>query len=102
MLVSYFIDNLSKSGDQYSEKRLRSRSVALDLVLLENQIPFFVLRDIYELTFKTLESKPSLNTMLLNLLERVNPFFEKLKLEDLSSEEAPYHILGFSTRLLPN
>ncbi|KAJ0477511.1 hypothetical protein HanRHA438_Chr13g0607251 [Helianthus annuus] len=93
--ILQFIDNLSKSGDQHSENRLRSRSVALDLVLLENQIPFFVLRDIYELTFKTLESKPSLNTMLLNLLERVNPFFEKLKVEDLSGEEDPYHILGF-------
>ncbi|KAK9065562.1 hypothetical protein SSX86_014963 [Deinandra increscens subsp. villosa] len=89
--ILYFINNLL-----ISDNRLRNRSVAVDLVLLENQIPFFVLKHIYGLTLGTsVESaRGSLVDMLHDLLERVSPFFLKLKVENLPSKIAPYHILG--------
>ncbi|XP_076958874.1 UPF0481 protein At3g47200-like [Bidens hawaiensis] len=93
--ILQFIVNLSIGGNLFSNNRLRSRNVALDLVLLENQIPYFVLQEIYDLTLKV--SKPEttdLISMLYDLLERVNPFLDKLKLENHSVEKPPYHILG--------
>ncbi|KAK9048527.1 hypothetical protein SSX86_032508 [Deinandra increscens subsp. villosa] len=98
--ILQFINKLFKAGDELYENRLRSRSVGVDLVLLENQIPFFVLKDIYEVTFETLKPPPhSLTEMLHELLERVNPFAEKLNIDtvgNLSDERTPplYHILG--------
>ncbi|KAD6453860.1 hypothetical protein E3N88_08566 [Mikania micrantha] len=92
-----FIYKLAKSGDIPSEKRIRRRSIALDLVLLENQIPFFVLQDIYDIIFKkkSTVTTPDLKTMLCGLLQQVNPFKKELNVENLSSvTSSPFHIVG--------
>ncbi|KAI3703692.1 hypothetical protein L1987_73886 [Smallanthus sonchifolius] len=92
--ILQFLNKLKTTDDVLSNNRLRSRSVAVDLVLLENQIPYFVLEDIYHLIFKPFKPKPNLTDMLLDLLERVNPFLEKIKVDNLSYKKTPYHILG--------
>ncbi|KAI3771306.1 hypothetical protein L6452_02468 [Arctium lappa] len=46
-----FIQRNLKSDESISRKMLLAQSVIYDLVLLENQIPFFVLDDIFRCTF---------------------------------------------------
>nr|XP_043627343.1 UPF0481 protein At3g47200-like [Erigeron canadensis] len=93
--ILQFISKLSGSGNILSDNRLRSRSIALDLVLLENQIPFFVLKDIYEIiTVKKVQSRTPLITMLCNLLAHINPFKECIKMDNLGLETTHDHILG--------
>ncbi|KAD6453859.1 hypothetical protein E3N88_08565 [Mikania micrantha] len=95
--ILQFINKLTKSGNILSENRIRRRSVALDLVLIENQIPFFVLQDIYDLIFTkklTESTTPDLKTLLFVLLQQVNPFKEELNVENLSVTSNPFHIVG--------
>nr|XP_043627342.1 UPF0481 protein At3g47200-like [Erigeron canadensis] len=104
--ILQFISKLSGSGNLLSDNRLRSRSIALDLVLLENQIPFFVLEDIYESTINKLQSRPSLITMLSNLLGYINPFTDCIKMDNIGTETTHDHILGLLHKVylpkLPN
>ncbi|KAK9065561.1 hypothetical protein SSX86_014962 [Deinandra increscens subsp. villosa] len=92
--ILQFIIKLPIDGNLFSDNRLRSRNIALDLVLLENQIPFFVLQDIYDLTVKKLKETPSLTTMLKGLLDHINPFEEPLIDKHVGKDTTHYHILG--------
>ncbi|KAK1417908.1 hypothetical protein QVD17_27044 [Tagetes erecta] len=92
--ILQFIYNLSKTGNVVSNNPLRSRNIALDLVLLENQIPFFVLQDIYDLTLKKLQQKHTLTTLLSKLLELVNPFEQPLNVDPNVGTKKTHHILG--------
>ncbi|KAD6453849.1 hypothetical protein R6Q59_015641 [Mikania micrantha] len=91
--ILQFIDKLPITGNLFSDNRLRSRNIALDLVLLENQIPFFVLQDIYDLTVAKLRPKSTLTTMLKVLLDLINPLEKPLRVENVGTEK-PHHILG--------
>ncbi|XP_076925740.1 UPF0481 protein At3g47200-like [Bidens hawaiensis] len=94
-----FINNISIEGNLFSDNRLRSRNIALDLVLLENQIPFFVLQDIYDLTIQKLQPEKSLTTMLKDILDHVNSFEEPLVDNIIvGTETTHYHILGLLHR----
>ncbi|XP_071688049.1 UPF0481 protein At3g47200-like [Rutidosis leptorrhynchoides] len=67
-----------------------------DLVMLENQIPFFVLRDIFECTVLKFQPTSYLNMMLLKLLENVKPFEAELGPEINHATGTKYdHILDF-------
>ncbi|KAD6453019.1 hypothetical protein E3N88_07724 [Mikania micrantha] len=91
--ILQFIHKLPITGNLFSDNRLRSRNIALDLVLLENQIPFFVLQDIYDLTVAKLRPETTLTSMLKVLLDLINPFEKPLRLEN-AGIESPHHILG--------
>ncbi|KAD6453854.1 hypothetical protein E3N88_08560 [Mikania micrantha] len=99
-----FINNLSSDdNNEFSNNRLRSTNIALDLVLLENQIPYFVLLDIYNyLTVDRNLQRPALNTMLKFLLDHINPFEEPLKDDDQNVRGTilsdHFHILGILHR----
>ncbi|KAK9065560.1 hypothetical protein SSX86_014961 [Deinandra increscens subsp. villosa] len=93
--ILQFIDKLPVTGNLFSDNKLRSRNIALDLVLLENQIPFFVLQDIYNLTIGKLQPETTLTTMLKVLLDHINPFEHPLKATNVGTKSTHYHILGF-------
>ncbi|KAI7729405.1 hypothetical protein M8C21_010243 [Ambrosia artemisiifolia] len=63
-----------------------------DLLLLENQIPFLVLEDIFECTISKFDQTASLVDVIHAVLEHVNPFKEH-KLTS-SSKTTHHHILG--------
>ncbi|XP_071718210.1 UPF0481 protein At3g47200-like [Rutidosis leptorrhynchoides] len=74
-------------------------SLVSDLVLIENQIPFFVLHDIFECTVLKCQPTASLNMMLLKVLESVKPFEAELNAEIHAKTGAKYdHILDFLHR----
>ncbi|KAD6453856.1 hypothetical protein E3N88_08562 [Mikania micrantha] len=79
-----FINSLSSEDEnEFSKNRLRSRNIALDLVMLENQIPYFVLLDIYNyLTVDKNLKRPALHIMLKELLDLIHPFEEPLEDDD--------------------
>ncbi|GJX00169.1 putative UPF0481 protein [Tanacetum coccineum] len=75
---------------------LISQSTRLNLLLVENQIPFFVLNDIYECTVFKSDPTASLTDLILPVLEIGNPFAPILRKYIPSSGAyiAPDHILG--------
>ncbi|GKB40114.1 putative UPF0481 protein [Tanacetum coccineum] len=56
------------------DKLLSSLQTKLDLIVLDNQIPFFVLQDIIECTILKLDPTASLVELILSFLKDVNPF----------------------------
>ncbi|GJT66043.1 ribonuclease H-like domain-containing protein [Tanacetum coccineum] len=72
-------------------------NVKHDLVLLENQIPFFVLRDIFKCTISVFDHEVRLTMFVLSFLQEINPF-EKESLVKIQMPDSPYkdydHILG--------
>ncbi|KAK9065559.1 hypothetical protein SSX86_014960 [Deinandra increscens subsp. villosa] len=92
--ILLFIYKLPVTGNLFSDNKLRSRNIALDLVMLENQIPFFVLQDIYNLTIGKLQPESTLTSMLKVLLDHINPFEQPLIDENVGTETTHYHILG--------
>lgn len=87
-----FIYKFSK--DIFDENMSIEPSMAFDLLLIENQIPFFVLQDIFECTCSRFKPAiKSLNELILQLVEEVNIFESDLTMED--DEVAHDHILGF-------
>ncbi|KAI3771291.1 hypothetical protein L6452_02452 [Arctium lappa] len=73
-----------------------THSISSDLVLLENQIPFFVLQDIFDCTLLKLPTIPSL-CLTSNVLERLqflNPFEVNETYVVHTTPPPPPHILG--------
>ncbi|GJY00090.1 putative UPF0481 protein [Tanacetum coccineum] len=66
----------------------------VNLLLLENQIPFFVLQDIFYYTIRQDEPGPSLANLLLSFLKDMNPFGKQLKLDKDEISTKHDHILG--------
>ncbi|KAJ0792379.1 hypothetical protein HanOQP8_Chr01g0017401 [Helianthus annuus] len=64
-----------------------------DLVLLENQIPLFVLDDIYNCTILVIKPNTTLATLLLTVLSHNNPFPVDTSIHNDSINDPP-HILG--------
>ncbi|XP_024963228.1 putative UPF0481 protein At3g02645 [Cynara cardunculus var. scolymus] len=76
-----------------SRNVILEQSIFHDLVLLENQIPFFVLQDIFDCTLSKLPTWPSLclASEVLKRLQFLNPF--KVSGNDVVGT-TPHHILG--------
>ncbi|XP_068345635.1 putative UPF0481 protein At3g02645 [Pyrus communis] len=85
----------------YSGRNLAHHAILRDLVMLENQIPLFVLRKMLEFRFQSLETADEmLLSMLMGLCKELSPF--KMKDEDLPmitvSECA--HLLDFVYQMI--
>ncbi|XP_076931688.1 UPF0481 protein At3g47200-like [Bidens hawaiensis] len=87
-----FIHKLTTAG---SKLRLQDQYKPYDLVLLENQIPFFVLKGIYEcVIYKFEERSLPLLDFILPLLKQINLFEGKIKVGTSRSIDHD-HILGY-------
>ncbi|KAK2993744.1 hypothetical protein RJ640_018365 [Escallonia rubra] len=78
-----------ESDDPIFGNTLKFHNVRHDLLLLENQIPFFVLQDLFNLTVKKLQTDgdPSLSDFILEFFGRQIPGRRE-------SSKPPLHILG--------
>ncbi|KAK3006385.1 hypothetical protein RJ639_016599 [Escallonia herrerae] len=82
-----------KSNDPIFGNTLKFHNVRHDLLLLENQIPFFVLEDLFNLTVKEMQKDggPSLSDFILEFFG--NLMFSKRRLRK-RDDGTPLHILG--------
>ncbi|KAI7757768.1 hypothetical protein M8C21_018323 [Ambrosia artemisiifolia] len=78
-----------------SNLRLQDQYIPYDLVLLENQIPFFVLEDIYECVIYNFEERLSLTAFIHPLLNYINLFQGRIKVGGSRSYNNHDHILGY-------
>ncbi|PWA44427.1 hypothetical protein CTI12_AA526480 [Artemisia annua] len=69
--------------------------INLDLVLIENQIPFFVLQDIFKCTLLKLRPASSLADYIIPLLKWSNIFEGDLVTDKSRNSSTHDHILGF-------
>nr|XP_043606473.1 UPF0481 protein At3g47200-like [Erigeron canadensis]XP_043606474.1 UPF0481 protein At3g47200-like [Erigeron canadensis]XP_043606475.1 UPF0481 protein At3g47200-like [Erigeron canadensis] len=83
-----FIHRLSETNDHLSDPH-----IPYDLVLIENQIPFFVLKDIFDCTISKIE-KCTLAQYIHPLLKLLNPIQTKIQTGNSDSETPHDHILG--------
>ncbi|GJR16285.1 ribonuclease H-like domain-containing protein [Tanacetum coccineum] len=84
-------------GHSFFDISLVNLNVKHDLVLLENQIPFFVLRDIFMCTISVFDHEVRLTMLVLSFLQEINPFEEEslVKIQLPDSPDTDYdHILG--------
>ncbi|KAI7735355.1 hypothetical protein M8C21_025481 [Ambrosia artemisiifolia] len=82
------------SEDKSSESYQLSRAIYFDLVLLENQIPFFILDQIYQCTlFKCPGNPLQLNDLIIELLKVVKLLDIPVKRDNIPTE-TPSHILS--------
>ncbi|KAL7587462.1 hypothetical protein Lser_V15G39929 [Lactuca serriola] len=91
--ILQFIRELSESKCA-REYLFRSSSIIYDLVLIENQIPFFILQAIFDCTFLTSDPEASLNCHILKLV----PFLNVFEISMLANNDHGFphdHILGF-------
>ncbi|PWA38981.1 hypothetical protein CTI12_AA576270 [Artemisia annua] len=68
--------------------------ILLDMVLIENQIPFFVFQDIFECTFSKLDPTLTLADFILVILNYCN-IFPDSKIDNSNIFVTHDHILGF-------
>ncbi|XP_076948570.1 UPF0481 protein At3g47200-like [Bidens hawaiensis] len=79
-----------------SSLRLQDQYIPYDLVLLENQIPFFVLNGVYECYISKFEEPVPLTEFLLRLLKYINLFEGRIKVGGGSRSYYNHdHILGY-------
>ncbi|KAI3797257.1 hypothetical protein L1987_32512 [Smallanthus sonchifolius] len=79
-----------------SNLRLQEQYIPYDLVLLENQIPFFVLQGIYDCIIHKLEESLPLTKFILPILKYINLFEGRTKVGRGSRSYANHdHILGY-------
>ncbi|XP_068304108.1 putative UPF0481 protein At3g02645 [Pyrus communis] len=85
----------------YSGRNSAHHAILRDLVMLENQIPLFVLRKMLEFQFQSLETADEmLLSMLMGLCKELSPF--KMKDEDVSKIKVSEcaHLLDFLYQLI--
>ncbi|PWA37095.1 hypothetical protein CTI12_AA593740 [Artemisia annua] len=70
-------------SDEAKLKMLLAPSIFYDLVLLENQIPFFVLKDIFLCTIKQFEPDLSLIEFIIPVLKFLNLFEVSIKIRNI-------------------
>ncbi|GKA85936.1 UPF0481 protein-like protein [Tanacetum coccineum] len=90
-----FINNFAKPDSSLGENVLLYSHIFLDMVLIENQIPFFVLEDIYECTFSKLLPTRTLANFILVIQETCKIFEGDLALNNTRISSIHDHILGF-------
>ncbi|XP_030968669.1 UPF0481 protein At3g47200-like [Quercus lobata] len=89
-------------GDPIFRTRWKLPVIRLDLVKLENQLPFFVLQELYMLT--SLGHELPLINIALNFLEPLVTRSQKTPKQDHFLERAPDHLLALfhSTFIIPS
>ncbi|GJW35876.1 putative UPF0481 protein [Tanacetum coccineum] len=84
-----------KDSDEAKQgKMLLAQSIICDLVLLENQIPFFVLNDIFLCTVKAFEEDTSLIELIHPVLKFLDLFKASIKIKNIRINTTTTHILG--------
>ncbi|PWA68149.1 hypothetical protein CTI12_AA308900 [Artemisia annua] len=78
--------------------RLLVTYIVGDLMLLENQIPFFILQEIFDCSILKSTSTASLTNMLREIQPYINPFNEHLNIRTDGTDTTHDHILGFFHR----
>ncbi|GJR57925.1 putative UPF0481 protein [Tanacetum coccineum] len=73
---------------------LLTRYLIYDLILIENQIPFFVLTDIFECTIMKFRPGTTLISLIYSVLNYVNLFEEDLNIDTIGENTTHDHILG--------
>ncbi|XP_023739074.1 putative UPF0481 protein At3g02645 [Lactuca sativa] len=92
--ILYFTHLVSGKAGRYMGNRLTMPLIFNDILLIENQIPFFVLEDIFESTIPLFKPNPSLADHLEILLKGYNPFQEYNVTDNINLSGSPDHILG--------
>ncbi|KAM0050962.1 hypothetical protein Hdeb2414_s0007g00229821 [Helianthus debilis subsp. tardiflorus] len=88
-----FINQISELDEKsYSGKLLLHQNVTRDLVLLENQIPFFFLDEIFQCTILKFDPNASLTSLIYRVLTFINPFEAFIDISNISSNT--HHILS--------
>ncbi|XP_071729188.1 UPF0481 protein At3g47200-like [Rutidosis leptorrhynchoides] len=90
VMDGFFILEFLHNYDEYTSDVLLAMDISHDLILLENQIPFFVLQDLFECTILKYDPNASLIELILKFLDCIRLFVKKLKVEQTN----PDHILG--------
>ncbi|GJU16210.1 putative UPF0481 protein [Tanacetum coccineum] len=70
----------------------------VDLMLLENQIPFFILQEIFDCSILKSTPTASLTNMLLEIQPFINPFNEHFNIRTDVTDTIHDHILGLFRR----
>ncbi|XP_023736177.1 UPF0481 protein At3g47200 [Lactuca sativa] len=91
----HFINVITTSSAEL-HRTLRGTAILYDLILLENQIPFFVLQEVFNCTIpKSLHKVSSLPHLILKFVRYLN-IFESTVTFAINLPSPPYdHILGF-------
>ncbi|KAJ0792382.1 hypothetical protein HanOQP8_Chr01g0017441 [Helianthus annuus] len=88
-----FIIWFSEFDKSYPGHFFLTQSVIYDLVLLENQIPFFILNEIFQCTILKFDLEASLIKLCYRVLAFLNIFRADIKIINISINSIP-HILG--------
>ncbi|KAJ0806897.1 hypothetical protein HanOQP8_Chr00c163g0778571 [Helianthus annuus] len=78
----------------FEEGVLQHSDIFYDLILLENQIPFFILDEIYKCTVLKFSPNASLLKLIYPVLAYANIFKEGIKINNISVNNS-HHILSF-------
>lgn len=89
-----FIYHLRKKDRPLLKNMLITQSIIYDLLLIENQIPFFVLEDIFECTIMKLKPPSSVTKHIEVLLIYYNIFEAELVLDNEEEEHTHDHLLS--------
>ncbi|XP_042755773.1 UPF0481 protein At3g47200 [Lactuca sativa] len=92
--ILYFIHNHTERYGPFPINMLLTPSITLDLLLLENQIPFFVLKDIFESTILKYNATTSLSLYMHKLLISYNILEDNFVRRNVSLDRNHDHILG--------
>ncbi|KAI7755318.1 hypothetical protein M8C21_030164 [Ambrosia artemisiifolia] len=88
-----FINWFSEFDKSHPGNFLLTQTIIYDLVLLENQIPFFILDEIFRCTILKFDPEASLIKLFHRVLTFLNLFRADIKLHNFSINSTP-HILG--------
>ncbi|KAJ0792381.1 hypothetical protein HanOQP8_Chr01g0017431 [Helianthus annuus] len=94
MDACFILELIYQSPEIYeksSGKVLQHANLIRDLLLLENQIPFFFLDQIFECTILKFDPNASLALLIYRLIEWINPF-ENIDISNIPNNT--YHILS--------
>ncbi|PWA74525.1 hypothetical protein CTI12_AA251870 [Artemisia annua] len=97
ILELIYASHRDHEGHSFFDINLVNLNVMRDLVLLENQIPFFVLRDIFKCTISEFDPEVCLTMLVLSFLQEINPFRKEslYKIQIPATPGKDYdHILG--------
>ncbi|KAL7615074.1 hypothetical protein Lser_V15G05651 [Lactuca serriola] len=92
--ILYFIHNIIERFGPFPLNMLLTPSINLDLLLIENQIPFFVLRDIFDSTILKYNPATSLNLYMHRLLITYNILGDNSVSHNVSIDTNHDHLLG--------
>ncbi|XP_071710349.1 UPF0481 protein At3g47200-like isoform X2 [Rutidosis leptorrhynchoides] len=90
----FILEFLRSHEESGGDHVLLSTDIVYDLLLLENQIPFFVLQDLFDSTILIHKPDASLKNLILHVLRHIRLFVETLREVNDLRETKPDHILG--------